>query len=264
MTYRDRGQHGGVLPWLLVLVVLIGAIIGGAIVALWVFRNVDARLLLIDQPVQVSVIDPINVNASVLDNLEIALDQTISTRVPVDQMVTIPITDTLNMEVEFDGEVPIAMDVRVQDQITIDQVLEVDAVIDAKVLGDWHKLPIKGRIPVKAVVPVDLLIPVDQLVQLQFNAPVRARILDPLRVPLKTTIDADIPIRSQMSVPVLSDMQARVTFPPDPMDMVINYADLRLPLRTLAIELVGDGQGPRRRDPGENSGSGASTNGVTP
>lgn len=243
-----RHQRGSVSFWILLLIIIVSAAAGGALVALWVFRNVDARLLLVDQPARVRVVDPINVRAAVLDNLEIALDQTISTTVPVNQMVTIPIEDTLDMEVAFDGEVPIAMEVRVSDEIVIDQTLNVDTVIEAKVLGDWHDLPIRGEIPVKATVPVDLLIPVDERVRLNFTAPVKARILDPLRVPLRTEIDADIPIKSRMSVPVLSDMEARVNFPPDAMDMIIDYADLRLPLRTLSLELAGEGRAPGEND----------------
>jgi hypothetical protein len=133
------------------------------------------------------------------------------------------------------------MDVRVQDSITIDQVLDVDAVIDANFLGDWHKLPIKGKVPVKAVVPIDLIIPVDKMVRLKFETLVKARIKDNLNVPLKTVIQADIPIQSTLDVPVLSDLQAMVTIPPEkPLPVNIHYADLLLPLRTLSLGFKDD------------------------
>jgi len=45
-----RGQRGSWTIWVVLLAVLAGAAIGGALVALWVFRNVDARLLLANQP----------------------------------------------------------------------------------------------------------------------------------------------------------------------------------------------------------------------
>ncbi|HEY0975240.1 MAG TPA: hypothetical protein VGE57_12165 [Solimonas sp.] len=240
---RFARRQRGLSMWLVLLILLIGAALGGALVAIWVIRNVDARLLLVDQPAQVVLPEPFAATARVTDSLRIRIDEVISTSVPVDVDLSLPVKDPLNIMAEFDAEVPIKLDVRVKDKIALDQVLNLDAVIDANFLGDWHKLPIRGKVPVKAIVPIDLVIPVDQKVRLKFTTPVKAKIKDNLNVPLKTTIVADIPIASTMDVPVLSDLNAIVTLPPDePVNVTINYADLLLPLRTLSLGL-NDGQG---------------------
>ena len=44
--------------WAALGLVLLGAVAGGAIVAVWVFRNVDARLLLSDQPAKITIVQP--------------------------------------------------------------------------------------------------------------------------------------------------------------------------------------------------------------
>ena len=230
-----RRQRGAVLFWLLALAVLIGAIIGGALVAWWVFQNIDLRLLLSQQPATVTIPQPVTVEAKVLNNLDIVIDDKIHTQVPVNQTVTVPVSDTLNLTADFDATVPIRMTVPVHDTIPIDQALDVDAVIKADFLGDTHDLHIRGKVPVKANVPVNLSIPVDKQVQLKFTAPVSARIKQNLTVPLNMTIDANIPIHSEMSVPVKSNLIGSVTFPKDPTAVIINYADLRLPLRTLVL-----------------------------
>ena len=227
----------GIATWTLLGVLLLGAVLGGALVALWIFRNVDARLLLTEQPAKVTLPDDLPITAEILKNLQIRLDETVNTTVPVDQQVTIPVRDTLNLMVEIDDDIPLKLDVRVQDEITIDQVLDIDAVIDANFLGDWHKLPIRGKVPVKATVPIDLLIPVDQKVRITLRSPVKAKLRDDLVVPLKTDISADVPISGTFNVPVLTPLEARVTLPDEPLDIVINYADLVLPLRTLRLGL---------------------------
>src|SRR5690606_5593580 len=160
-----RGQRGSWTIWVVLLAVLAGAAIGGALVALWVFRNVDARLLLANQPARITLDEKLQVSARALDELQIRLDDTISTRVPVDQVITVPVREQLNVVAEFDGTIPIRMNVAVRDQIVLDQVLDLNAVVDAEILGDKLKLPIRGKVPVKAVVPVALDIPVDQPVR---------------------------------------------------------------------------------------------------
>lgn len=238
-----RRQRGAIGFWLFLLVVLAGAAAGGALIGYWVFKNVDARLLLTNQPAMVTIPEPLNATADVLNNLDITLDDVISTSVPIDQTVSIPVDETLNLLAKFDAEVPIQMNVPVNETITIDQTLSVDAVITAEVLGDTLELPIRGDIPIKADVPINLTIPVDKNVQLKFTAPVAAKLKQDLEVPLKTTIDADIPIQADLSVPVKSKLNARVFMPEDPTEVIIDYADLKLPLRTLDVGLKDDGDG---------------------
>lgn len=236
-SQNPQRQHGGLMIWLALLAVLIGAIIGGALVGLWVFRNIDARLSLKDQPAHITIDEKLQVTARALNNLDIRLDDVIQTQVPVDQIIKVPVKEQLNVIADFDGTVPIKMDVQVRDKIVLDQVLDLNAVIDAELLGDKIKLPIRGKVPVKAVVPVALDIPVDQPVKLRFTAPVGVRIKQDLTVPLRTVIDASIPIQADLSVPVKSDIAAEATFSGKPIAATIVDADLRLPLRTLRLEV---------------------------
>lgn len=235
LTPSRRRQHGAMLFWIVALLILIGAIIGGALVAYWVFTRIDLKLVLDSQPATVTIPEPVNVTAKVLNNLDIVIDDKIRTKVPVNQTVSVPVNDTLNLTADFDANVPIKMTVPVHDTIPIDQALDVDTVLRAEFLGDVHDLHVRGKVPVKAQVPVNLVIPVDKMVKLKFTAPVQAKIKQNLTVPLNMVIDAEIPIKSEMSVPVKSELAGAVTFPKDPTNVIINYADLVLPLRTLRL-----------------------------
>lgn len=229
-------QQGGLTLWMILIVVLLGAIVGGALVGYWVFQNIDARLMLKDQPAKISIDERLDIRARAQDNLEIRLDDTINTVVPVDQVIKVPVKETLNVIADFDGTVPIKMDVAVRDKIILDQVLDLNAVIDAEILGETIKLPIRGKVPVKAEVPVALDIPVDQPVGLKFTAPVGVQVVQDLTVPLRTEIDAAIPIQADLSVPVKSDIVANAEITTRPIAATIVDADLRLPLRTLRLE----------------------------
>jgi hypothetical protein len=232
---------------LLLIVVFLGAVLGGVLVGWWVFKNIDLRLALKEQPARITIDEPLKVTARALNNLEIRLDDKIKTKVPVDQEIVVPVKEKLNVIADFDGTVPIKMDVAVRDKIVIDQVLNLDAVVDAELLGDKLKLPIRGKVPVKATVPVALDIPVDQPVKLKFTAPVGVRIVQDLRVPLRTTIDAEIPIQADLSVPVKSDIEAEAELKPEPINATIVDADLRLPLNTLRLQ-VKDGENAKAQD----------------
>lgn len=232
---HKQAQRGAAWIWGLAGLVLLGAILGGAFAAFWTFRNVDLRLILANQPATVTIPEPVDVTAKVLNNLDIVINDKIHTRVPVNQTVSVPVNDTLRLTADFDATVPIRMTVPVHDSIPIDQSLDVDTVIQAQFLGDTHDIHIRGKVPVKARVPINLAIPVDKEVRLKFSAPVDAKIKQNLTVPLNMVIDADIPIHSEMSVPVKSELVGAVTFPKKPHNVIINYSDLRLPLRTLVL-----------------------------
>ena len=222
--------------WMVLLTVLLGAITGGALIGWWVFHNVDARLLLRDQAALIRIDQNLDIRARALNNLEIRLDDTIETVVPVDQLIRIPVDETLKVVADFDGTVPIRMNVAVRDKILIDQELDLDAVVDAEILGETLKLPIRGKVPVRAEVPIALDIPVDQPVALKFTAPVGVQIQQDLSIPLRTEIDAAIPIQADLSVPVKSDILADAEITTRPIAATIVEADLRLPLRTLRLE----------------------------
>lgn len=217
------------------VIILAGAVIGGVLVGAWVFRNIDARLMLTNQPATVLVPQPVRISADILNNLDISINTDLKTTVPVDQIISIPIKDTLHVIASFDSNVPIKLNVPVHDKIVIDQILDVDTTIKANLLGDTHDLPIRGKIPVHATVPVNLMIPIDQPVHLKFTAPVDVKFTQPLVVPLKADIAATIPIQSEMSVPVKSALEADVMIP-QPAKVIITHADLRLPLRTLKLQ----------------------------
>lgn len=233
-----RAQTGGVLLWLLLGFVLAAGF--GALAAWWILTRVDLSLPLENQPLQVIIPQDLTGKATVQGRLDLRLAETIRTRVPVNQRVQIPLKDRLDIVAIFDGEIPLRMNVRLKDEIPLSQVIDLDTTIEAFLpeLGATLKIPLRGKAPIQTVVPVDLVIPVDQRVRLTFTSPVTAFIDQRLDVPLVTVIDADVPIDTDLAVPVLNDLEARVRLPVTPSRAVITEGELTLPLRTLRLGLT--------------------------
>lgn len=231
-------QRGGLGLWMLLLLVLIGAAIGAVLAGVWVFGNVKAKLLVTDTPAMALVPQQFEVSATILNNLDIALNGKVHTTVPVNQTLSVPVNEPLELRITFDAYVPIQLNVEVNKTITIDQQMAIDTVLQADLLGDTFPLPIRGEFPVTAEVPLHMIIPVNQMVHLKFTAPIQARLKQPLEVPLNTVIAADVPLKTRMSVPINNALQAIVQLPSAALPVEIVYADLNIPLSSLRMELA--------------------------
>lgn len=221
--------------------ILLAAMVGGCLAGWWLFRHVDARVLLANQPATVSLPETMRVKASIIDALDVLIEGDIAASVPIDQSLQVPIKDTLHVMATVDSDVPIRMTVPIRDQIPVDQIVHVDTKVKVDILGRSLTLPVRGDIPVKTVVPVSLDVPVDQMVRIRFTAPTEVRIKDAVTVPLKTRVSAVVPIHSEMKIPVRSALEADVQVP-GPIEAVIVRSDLQVPLRKLALG-VRDGGG---------------------
>ncbi len=241
LIHAHHDQRGGLLIW--AAIILIGAAIGALITFELVIKRMQAQLLVTDEQLLAYVDQPLTVSASVLNALNISIDDVVRTSVPVDTTLSVPVEDALELLAEFDAVVPITTVVPVNDVIPLQQDIEIDTIVEADLLGETFRLPLRGRFPVSAQVPIRMLVPIDQDVRLTFTAPIRARLKQNLSVPLKTTIVADVPLKTSMSVPVLNDVSIAVDIPKDPvLPITLNYADLQIPLHGIRLSLDKQGE----------------------
>lgn len=215
-------------------VLLVAAILAGAIFAWWAWSNLYAQILLKNQQAQIVISDPMDVGIDILDNLDILLDTQLKTSVPIDQVLSLPVRDVLKVDVTFNHEVPIKMNVPIHETVQLDQTVDVDGEVQANFLGRWITLPVKGSLPVKAEVPIDIDVPVDQQVNLSFTAPAEVKLLQDLKVPLKTVIDTTIPLKSELSVPVRSRLNAKAQIL-ETATAIIAKLDLQLPVHGIGL-----------------------------
>ncbi|WP_410209427.1 hypothetical protein [Aquirhabdus sp.] len=219
---------------LLICLILIAAILGGMFASWFIFKHVDAKLLIQDQKATVELPPVFPARAKILNNLDIMLQGKIETVAPVNQTITVPIDDTLNILATFDSKMPIKMNIPIKDTIPLDQVIHVDSQVQVKVLGRYITLPLRGDIPIKTAIPIELNVPVDQDIDLKFTTPLKAKLKQSLHVPLKADIHTTIPVSGMMSVPVKSDLETTIHID-QPLDMMIKRTELNIPLRTIKL-----------------------------
>lgn len=213
---------------------LISVIAGCSFAALWSYHNLEARLLFNKQPLIVSLPDAFPVEAKILDDLDIVLNTTLNTVVPVNQTISIPIHETLHVDVAFDHDVPIVMNVPINAMIPVEQLVHVDSKVRVTILGQKLNLPVKGDVLIKTDVPLNIEIPINQQMRMKFTAPADVQLKEALNIPLKADIHANIPIHSALSVPVRSALKAEIILPPS-LNVELTHADMMLPLNTVTL-----------------------------
>lgn len=223
--------------WLSAFIIFLVAILLGIVAGWWVFKNFDMNLPIRDQPATVSLPEPIQVKAKVLNDLDVMVRGNLATQIPINQTIQVPVNETLHTVISFDNEVPINMQVPVNYTLPLDQKIHVDSTVKVRLLGRDISLPIRGDIPIKAQIPININVPVNQKVWLKFVAPADARLKQNLNIPLKTTIATNFPLQGVLQVPVKSELQAQVIVP-EPVSAVITKSDFRFPLSQLALQRV--------------------------
>lgn len=193
------------------------------------------RLTLSGQPARIAIESDLVVRVSPSENLAVAIDDTVHARVPVEQALAVDITQPIPLAVMLEGNVPIQMNLRVRDELAIDQSLMVDTVLQARVMGVWLRVPVRGEVPIRMRVPVDISVPVNDTARIAGRLPVRAYPREPLHARLNTTIDTDVSIRGRLDATV-SPLNATVRTSLDPLAIRIEHADLRVPLTGFGIE----------------------------
>ena len=156
----------------------------------------------IDEPLSLSLSIPIDIVLTEkeldLSYLEIPID----TEVFVDDMVSLDITVPIDSEVDtwFGMTVPVKADLPVKVQVPIRQRLRVQDRLKLQ-LGEF-------RIPVRATIPVTTQVHIRQ--PLRVTGLVEVPVNQTIKVPLKHTLNPDIPDAIPLRIMIESTMPARL------------------------------------------------------
>lgn len=206
----------------------------------WGWQHLSARVTLGPQQAVIELPQELDVRAAVDNAVRVKIDQELPVRVPIRQTLSIPITDPIPLQVSVDTTVPIDIVVPVEHVLHIDQSFDIDTTVKARVLGIPVNVPIQGKVPLKADVPVSLKIPVKRELPVSLKTAATVRLTEPLNPRIDTVIEARIPVRETLSLPVTAPVDARLRFPRQQVQAGLAAMQVDLPLQ--AVEL-------RRRDP---------------
>ncbi|PAV25103.1 hypothetical protein CF392_12690 [Tamilnaduibacter salinus] len=120
--------------------------------------------------------------------------------VPLKDTVRVPITETLSTQASVDTEVPVAMTVDVNQRIPVNTELRIDTSMEARILGVWTELPVRGSVPIEMSVPVSMSIPIQQTIPLKLDTPVSVALDEDLSIPVDTTFRSPVRMLSPLAI----------------------------------------------------------------
>jgi len=109
--------------------------------------------------------------------------------------------------------------------------------VRTRVLGIPLSLPVKGQVPVRADVPIDIVVPFKQDLPVALTTQARVRITEPLRTRIDTVIEAKVPIRESLALPIDEPVSARLTFPQQRVDAGLDLMELVVPFEAVSLGL---------------------------
>ena len=233
--------YGHVVTWkhlvltAVLLVLLMTALAAG--VAWWAWHNLAARVVLREQQALVRLPEELSVQASLTRKVVVQVDQVMPVRVPIQQDISIPLKDPIPVQVSIDTVVPVNLSVPVKHVFKLDQVIDVDSTVRTRVLGIPLSLPVKGQVPVRAEVPIDIVVPFKQDLPVALTTQARVRITEPLRTRIDTVIEAKVPIRESLALPISEPVAARLTFPQQQVEAGLDLMDLTVPFEAVSLGL---------------------------
>ena len=213
--------------------VVLASVVGLAL-GIWAYTSLSIDVPVKDKPFKISLLKPFDAKIQVNQPLAAQIEGTLDAKIPLKTTLDVPFYQTLHPRIFMDTYAPIKMTVPVKQDLQINQMLPVDTKVKIQFLGNWIEVPLKGEIPVVMTVPLDLEVPVDQDVLLRFDAEVETRFLERIKLPIDQTINSQIQVEGEVSVPLQEDLVTTVKVA-KAMDVVIEEGELDLPLSTLSL-----------------------------
>jgi len=211
----------------LTLLAWAGALAAGA---RYVLTHQTALLSLRDVTAVLSLPHDLHARAEALTPLQTRLDWEPTVAVPVHQTVRVQLPAALHAQARIESRVPIDTFIDFAGDIPVSLDLEVDVPVRRWLPTARVKLPVSLRVPVKLHVPLQTEVP------LALDTRVTAALDAPLDVPVHTTLQARVPIHTDVQGWAVNQTDFALHTPIDSLALSVARADLRVPLRQLRVQ----------------------------
>jgi len=245
-----RRQDGGVLPWLVGGVVLVGAVIVGGAIGYWLFLNIWLGLTLREQPGAITITEALDVTASVTNVLDVRMNGDINAQVPLNERVTVPMQGRYDLDVSMDAQVPINFEVVYEGVIPVDTRARIRARTDLnfQTIKKYRNIEIETTLPLKFNLPVKLRVPVNETIRFKYDGPLSVVANQNLKTRVNTVLPTTLAVDQTMRVPVTREFGLRMQVENQPVPAIINHADLFLDPSTLRLETKDSEEAVERMD----------------
>ncbi|MGB0956428.1 MAG: hypothetical protein ACPGZP_10565 [Panacagrimonas sp.] len=242
-------SSSGSIGWLIGGLLLLLALIGGVLIAWWLFFNIVVSITITDQATGVQLPASFQASTDVSNSLDVSMRGEIDAKVPFDQVLTVPFAGRYDFDVEMAAKVPLNFDVTYQGVLPINTMAEVTirTGLNYKNLKALRNLVIQTAIPLKFLLPVDLKIPVSEEIDLIYNGPLSADINQNIKTRVNTVLNARLPIEQELSIPVTAAIPLQVRPDAHQTRLILSQMQVDLkPSSMLKLKWAEDTDGPTR------------------
>lgn len=218
--------------WGAVVLVVIGGVLG-----FFFYTHFVLGLTLADQ--RGTLILPAHIKATVKTTREVAigLNGRVAAEVPVKQTLAVSLHGRYKANLNLRARTPLKFTIDYRGEIPVHASAVVqgttDLVIHSKLVP---KFPLKIKVPLDFKLPVHLVVPVDTMFDLDYRGPVFISFNQTVRAPVDAVLHTHLNLDKIVNTPITSAFGMVLEMPHTPLPMVINHAQLALPLSTLRLE----------------------------
>ena len=197
------------------------------IMAWQVLTHWQSLVSLRHQPVTLRLPTGMPGRAEITTPLFTRLDLKSRVAVPIDQVVSVQLMNKLNARTVIKAEVP------VETSVTFDEDIPVSTEVEMKIpVVSW--LPAMNvRVPVMFKVPVHLKVPINVRIPLALDVKVSGDVSQPLKVPVRTTLQLTVPVHAKLEAQVLNRADFNLVGLQAPFELRVEQAQVRVPLRDI-------------------------------
>lgn len=208
-------------------------VVGGAVLLIWLvlmsvsvwyfYEHWEARLTLLNQPVQLRLPEGMEAMAEVSSPLQTRIDMRPVVRIPIKQTMSVQMPDSLNAMAHLKTTLP------VDTSVTVDQMVPVKTTLYMQVaLRSWLPsmpvaVPVTLNVPLKMTVPVKAEVPVDMDVAISGELP------PSLNIPIDTVFTVQPHVKGVVTAHMRSQTAFKLLAPIEPFPLTIDRADLSVP-----------------------------------
>ncbi|WP_293375045.1 hypothetical protein [Nevskia sp.] len=239
------------LKWLAGLIGGAGLLIAFGFVGLWVYAYLVVGLTIGNQPAMITLPPKFVAQAQATNEVTINLDGYIDATVPFKQTLDLPIEGDYTADIDLDTQVPLKFTIEYSGVIPVDTFADIKGRTDFvyQNVKRLRNVAFAGRVPLQFEQPVKFVVPIDTTLRVKFRGPIGLKLNQTIKAPVDTVLQTRIKAQREVTTPILAKFGLDVTAPTEAIPVIIQHADLKLPVNTLRLQQAADPSQPQRKTP---------------
>lgn len=218
------------------LMAMLTCVVGGGLGVL-IYLRLVVGMDLSQQQILMRLPEGLRALVDITDPVPIKIDGLVNARVPIDQTFQLPLKGSYVAQVEFNTQIPLKTTVTYRGSIPIRAFADLRGstalVVNSRFLPQFDLM---ARVPLNFDLPITLTVPIETEIALAYRGPLQFSLNQQVAVPVRTTLNTQFALHREAQAPVLAKIGLHVHAPSAAIPVLIEQADLRLPIQQLTLQ----------------------------